>query len=360
MAQSALKSLFRNLLKYCSQVNSVTVYGDFNIPNNSWKDYSSRIPDKQQFIDLFVDNNLNQTKHFPIAAAGILDLIVVNNELGVTSCKLSDDQINTLSNYLSSLTAIKIQDFKSLCFRPGKPTAILSYCKGNFNSSNAIFEEKPFSGLCWSNVYVPIEQLCSWTKLFVFRKVPCMKKRRSHSTPWVNPSFLNLIKLPEMTKRNQPINRTKIRFLQKSREENLERDRANFETKLSHKRSTSQLFKDFRSFHSTRIPNSIVYRTEIATDSRSRSDLFCNFFGSIFTVSTDFISLEECIHEKLLVDFNVSKEQLQHICESLDNKKATGPDELPSISFKRCAKTINKSLAKLFHKIEQTVVIATC
>ena len=158
MAQSALNSLLRNVLEYTSQVNSFFVYGDFNISNISLKDYSYSIPDNQYFIDLMVDNDLNQILDFPTAATGVLVLVFVSKDLEVTSCKLGGDQMNSLSNHYSILTEIKIQDFKSLYFRPGKQTAIFSYCNGNFDKPNAPTDEKPFSGLCWSIVNVLIEQ----------------------------------------------------------------------------------------------------------------------------------------------------------------------------------------------------------
>ena len=82
------------------------------------------------------------------------------------------------------------------------PTAIFSYCNGGFD---ALIEQKPFSGVSWSNVNVLIQQWINWIKLFVFQTDPRRKKRRFHLSLWVTPSTSNLIKRLETTKRNQPI-----------------------------------------------------------------------------------------------------------------------------------------------------------
>ena len=94
--------------------------------------------------------------------------------------------------------------------------------------------------------------------------------------------------------------------MQRSCERSIEQDRANFESRLANTRSTSKLFRYFRTFKSTCIPASVSYINEIATDSKSQCRSFSKFFASIFTVSSDFVPVEEVEVENPLLDFDVS------------------------------------------------------
>ena len=91
-----------------------------------------------------------------------------------------------------------------------------------------------------------------------------------------------------------------------------------------------------------------------------RSDLSSKVFPLIFAVSTDFVSMEDCISENFLLNFKVSEEQYQHICDSLDIRQGTVPDELPVNFYKRCVRSHSKSLGNLLYNIKQTGVFLTC
>ena len=69
--------------------------------------------------------------------------------------------------------------------RPGKPNASFSYCNADFDKLNALIVSKPFSGICWSNVNVLIEQWYNWIRLFIFQTVPRRERHRSQLSLWV-------------------------------------------------------------------------------------------------------------------------------------------------------------------------------
>ena len=235
--------------------------------------------------------------------------------------------------------------------RPGKPNASFSYCNADFDKFNALIVTKLFSGIFWCNVNVLIEQLYNWIRLFKFQTVPRRKRHRYQLSAWVTQTTLNLINKLFTVKRNQPGNYEKIKLMQRSCERSIEQDRANFESRLANARSTSKLFKYFPTFKSTCIPASVFYINGIATDSKSQCCLFSKFFASIFILSGDFVPVEEVEVENPLLDFGVSQSKIGSICENRDATKAVGPDGIPLIPFKICAKTISKSMASVFCKI---------
>ena len=55
-------------------------------------------------------------------------------------------------------------------------------------------------------------------------------------------------------------------------------------------------------------------------------------------------------------DFDTSEDRIRSICESIDYRKATGPDQFPGINFKNCSKNLSKSISQVFYKIWQSVV----
>ena len=155
MTQLALDLLIRNLLEYTSIVNPIILYGDFNLPDLSWYDYSSGTPENQRFLDSMADNDLIQIVDLPTAATGILDLFIVSKDLEVASFKLGGVQKNSLYNHCSIST---VYEFQIVLFYIRKPKTVFRYCNGDFDRLNALIDEKPLSGLCWGNVNVLIEQ----------------------------------------------------------------------------------------------------------------------------------------------------------------------------------------------------------
>ena len=201
-----------------------------------------------------VDNDLNQIIDFPTSATGILDHIFISKDLEVTPSRLDGNQMNSLSNHCSFLPETKIQNFQSVHFRPGKPTASFSCSNGVSDRPNSLIAQKPFPVICWSNVNAPIEQWYVWIEFLVFQKVSRKEKHRTHLSLWVISSTSQLIKRLKTAIGNQPNNHTKVRCLQKFSADNLQWGHAIFETKLSDTKSMDQ----FSSFFNLQI-NSYSY-----------------------------------------------------------------------------------------------------
>ena len=137
----------------------------------------------------------------------------------------------------------------------------------------------------------------------------------------------------------------------------IEADRADYESNLGSSRSTTSLFRYFRSFKSTSIPLTVNYSDETANDPKSQCTLFSEYFSKIFKQSSvpTFDELSETVLESLR-DFDISISNIENVCNSLVTSKAAGPDGIPPILFKKCAKSLSKSLFQIFTKIKQTGV----
>ena len=136
----------------------------------------------------------------------------------------------------------------------------------------------------------------------------------------------------------------------------LEKDESDYEANFSTSRDTRSLFKYYRKFGTTHIPTSIHLKNEFATDPLSPAKLFSKFFASIFIESSDFIPTSNVSVLSILEEFDTSINRIECISEGLDITKAAGPDGIPPIVFKKCAKTLSKSLSQRFYIIKQTGV----
>ena len=66
----------------------VLIGGDLNLQDVDWDTRISKNDLNQPLLDLLESNDMNQIIDFPTAASGILDLILVNKNIEVISCKL--------------------------------------------------------------------------------------------------------------------------------------------------------------------------------------------------------------------------------------------------------------------------------
>ena len=69
-------------------------------------------------------------------------------------------------------------------------------------------------------------------------------------------------------------------------------------------------------------------------------------------------SLNQSIHTPFR-DFDIFITTVENVCSSLVTSKAAGPDGIPHIIFKKCPKSLSKSLCQIFGKIKQTGVFPT-
>ena len=112
--------------------------------------------------------------------------------------------------------------------------------------------------------------------------------------------------------------------------------------------------KRFWSYYSFRnkknpIPDKVDYRGTSITDDLARAEAFNDYFKSIFKDHAncsfpDTTPICSYIPDLLEV-IQVSSEEVVSLLSQLDTSKATGPDKLPAIILKNCAKSLSLSLS---------------
>ena len=92
-----------------------------------------------------------------------------------------------LSNHKGVNLNIRIRNFSNNYLRTNLPISSLGYCRANYEVMNKLIADKPFNGICWSNVEVLLKQWHDWLKDLLARTVPKRTAHRSRLSLWVKP-----------------------------------------------------------------------------------------------------------------------------------------------------------------------------
>ena len=147
-----------------------------------------------------------------------------------------------------------------------------------------------------------------------------------------------------------------VKLIFKSQEcsEMCEPDQNEYENNIADTSTTDALIKFCRWFIRSKTQKSMFFNDEYATSPETQTELFPEYFASIFISSRTMTILPWTALVDTIDDFDVSETTNSEICESSDIKEAKGPDGIPSIFYKNCAMTIAESLSQVFNRIKQT------
>ena len=111
------------------------------------------------------------------------------------------------------------------------------------------------------------------------------------------------------------------------------------------------MYKYFKSLRKgPSVPPQVKWNKDVANCDAEKASLFNKYFCSVFTVSSVFkSSLNE---NRILNSFTVTEEAIVEILGSLDVSKSCGPDNLPAVVLRNCAKELTKSIFELFRNFK--------
>ena len=153
------------------------MYGDFNLPEIDWHDYSAKNSDTQKFVDLISFYSIQQIIDFRTAASGILDRVLLNPKTEIICCKKINQDISLLSNHDAITLKVRVRNLRSSYLRETKSKIVYSFCKARFDEMNKQITELLFHGFCWSNINVLLEEWYDWIRPILFENIP---KRTMH------------------------------------------------------------------------------------------------------------------------------------------------------------------------------------
>ena len=104
---------------------------------------------------------------------------------------------------------------------------------------------------------------------------------------------------------------------------------------------------------SNRIPEVLTCGSTISSDTKTKADMFNNFFYEQFsepsTYDTDICFSTD---NEFDIDFNLS--QIKALLDVINTNKACGPDEIPSIALKMCSNSLALPLSIIYNLVYNT------
>ena len=266
------------VIEVSKSYRSKILYGDFNLKQVDWKDYSTKDSEEQQLLDIITQNDFQQIVDFPTAASGTLDLVFINSDTEVIQCKPTGTKLNFLINHTGIDLKLRIATLQEdYLRRRTQHCRILSYCNAGFDLMRQKIMEFPSSGICCSNINVLVELWYKWLNNIISECVQYRTSHRACLAPWIKPKTSSILKKRRTARGNRPSKNFKIPKLEDTCSTMIEDDKADFEKNVGLIRSTTNLFRYFRSFISTKSPLSVKYKDKTANDHRSQCSLYKNF-----------------------------------------------------------------------------------
>jgi len=112
-----------------------------------------------------------------------------------------------------------------------------------------------------------------------------------------------------------------------------------------------RLTKEIQKGNSRSVIPSLIQGDQVLSDAKDKANLFCSIFANISTLDDQGIEPPAFSERttKKLPQIRIFPKCVRRTLQSLDTSKASGPDGIPAIVLKQCARVLATPLAKLFN-----------
>ena len=353
-----------NLYRLFNTVSSDTVLicGDFNMPEMLWvskPDYSHLIPQNparkyNDLLDTFGFYGIMQFNYITNTNNKILDLILCN-KLFIKGLVTAQGLVKE-DTYLKSLTFdLRCSIIKSL---PYNQNTILNFSKANFDILNL-----EIGGIDWYTLFGCLNNVDQYVDMFYEQLLKitniCVPKIKINNK---FPAYFSFKTIKFINLKNQQPKKWKqtktprdyqiFSNLRRVSKGLIRRDYSNYLTSIQNEIPNN--CKKFWKFVSTknknsRIPNVLHLGNETA-EGPNICNLFEKYFKSVFEPykQTNFNYETHTISS--VGKITTSENEVHDTLISLDENKGGGPDGLPSMFVKKCAKSLCVPLTLIFNK----------
>lgn len=349
--------------------DNIMLIGDANMPNTDWETLHSEVAYEDALLNKFSALNLSQLVAFQTTKTKCLDIVLVSSEKNILNVQPDDCLTKSYSigdRLLSDHSAVRVSVDAWLNETITKPKKKFSFGKADFELLQNAVLENAFIGRCWSNPNVLVSEWYDWLNTLLAYTVPMKTSHRLQLPPWITTATSHQIKqlrTKERIYQKKPssILFSKIERLRSSLQTAMSDDQSNYEAELAKGRSTTKLFKYFKSLRkSDPLPPKLTWMGKTACSCEEQASLLNLYFQSVFVSSDVSVEYEpELPRLQSITDYDVSLVKIKSIFETLDITKSRGPDSLPPILFRKVP-ALASSLASIFYKIKQTSVYPDC
>lgn len=359
----------QNIITRSSELDEFLCIGDFNTPDITWTksiDSNAMTPihSHGQKADLLLETihlcNFNQYNNIPNQNNRFLDLILFTSSsiqvYGATPLSRLDNHHPAL---VADLDDLKTKD-KS--FKPKKQKRL------NFNKSNFDMINHDLSEINWPNVLKELDNVDDLTDTFyrklndiISKHTPLVKNNNTDYPVWFSPALKRT--LNEKLKYHRrfrhfenPLDYDTYSMLRRRCQKLIDTDYASFTSSVES--SLNNNIKHFWKYVNSRkssssLPQTMKYGDLVSSDRKSICELFSNYFSSVFeqTSSSLVTNFIKPVHEpnRFINAMKISHNDIINKIARLDPNKGAGPDGIPALLIKKCAKTLSIPLGIIFN-----------
>lgn len=340
------------------------IVGDFNIPDILWNFdsvHDAYIPYSHGDLlsDLFVNNfsllELRQFNGIRNINDRILDL-VASRDLQLNVMRCDTPFVPEDSHHV----ALEINFDLPL----RKQLSGSSYHKYNFDNANFVEINLFLDGISWEEVF-SVDDVNKCTDIFyqiihnvIDSHVPIKHIKKKQFPLWFSLKSIAILKEKNKfhkrwKKYKNPLDYCQFSLLRKRSKYSIAADYKLYigKTEDSLKSDTKYFWSYLNNTRKIKsFPSELHYGNVQASSADSISNLFADYFASVYESNTTPCLLERTYSSNCFTINSVSRQQISNVLESIDARKGPGPDGIPSVFLKNCSSSLVEPLYLLFNK----------
>ena len=336
----------------------ILLAGDFNCPDIDWDSLSVRpgAQDReiqQALLDLSIEQGLTQIHEQPTRQDNILDLVFTNNP----SLVKSSNSIPGISDHSMVVT----DSYSKPYYNKQKPRKVFLYAKANWDKikdemlkMSATLLDKFNEGN--SQVQELWEYFKNSVNSVMEENIPSKTFRNNNSLPWFDKKLKRLVR-----RKTRLYNQAKkthqwsdYRKFQKHCKREFKQAEVDYVNRIIQdgldNNNTKPFWKYIKSKRQDNIGTPPLKKNgTLVNDGVGKSEIFVDQFKSVFTKITkrDLPTMSaKC--KTNISPLHINSNGVEKLLSSINVKKSTGPDSIPNIILKDCAKQIAPGLSAIF------------
>lgn len=351
-----LDKLNEFLFSHVTRSTRLVMTGDFNLPHIDWgltTPGHTEISSAEKLLDIAFFYNLRQVVGQPTRISpqsqSLLDLVFLSNNVGDIETNVTDGISDHKIIFVTVLTSANVPaepmvrvEIKE--YGKADDTSILDYLETCFDEFESASENASVECL-WQRLKVIISTC-------VDRYVPTRVKKTKQRNPWVTRDIIHAKrKLKRLRRKKADFNdiqvlRQKIKMLLSAAKERF------FNHTLSgFLRNSPEKFWRYLDKRKERVKQ-VTVGAELIADKTNMADHFNKYFQSVFARNTSQSDAHDEAHSRETSIDAISFTQsgvFQQLIQ-LDEKKAIGPDGIPTCFLRRYAEWMSFYLVIIFRK----------
>ena len=338
----------------CSSDNYVLM-GDFNFPSINWRDSEASSASGTKFLDMTIQNGLQQIVNEPTRENNLLDLVLTTPNISAKTEVLSPFSTSDHNSILINIEAERPNEapIPFFDFRNADWTTIHSYM-------HSIDWIELLDGCSLDQMWNNISNILNFV---LVNFIPQRLSSPTDQAPWSTPHIKRLSRkkqnLHRKTKRH-PTNRNKNELKNFARylKQEVEYAKADYEKrKFLNKASNPKQFFNYINSRSKPASDVQVLHTpnSYARTPLEKCETLARQFSSVYTVDNSI--MPPCppkMPQNSITEITVTRDDVFHAIRNLKASSTPGPDKIPPLLVKRVGCHLVTPLTILFRKSVST------